>query len=210
VHNFGFEMMAAMGTQCLVGVATNFELEEMNLLDSDSYDPSKPEYIVPATQEEVEQANAVLLAQQIAKLGAHAARRRTGSKVVSHYQRVLSTLRSKEECTRSKLTSQLAQRRVRSEPSLLHLDEEVETSAMCGAVSEWLVAVPEESPAEFDDDEFLWTLDEGGHPAVQSVRSCPTWMRHSMTQLNSESRFSAQQFIGATPLDSEQLGFGFL
>merc|ERR1712217_594062 len=143
------------------------------------------------TEEEVEQANAVLLTQQIAKLEAHAARRQAGSKVVSHYQSVPSTLRSTEASTRSKLKHKFSHRRVRSEPTAV-LVAEVETAGRCRANSDWLLTVPEESAAEFENDMLRSNRDEGS-PVVCVVRSCQAWTHSSMSQLNAGLHCSEAQ-----------------
>jgi len=65
----------------------------------DEYDPRKPEYIAPATEEEVEETDAKLLAQQIRKLETFA--RRGGpmvekAQIIDHYVQVAQVLRSEE------------------------------------------------------------------------------------------------------------------
>merc|ERR1740122_511290 len=113
MNSLGFDVMALFGTQCLANAANSecdetIEMSELNSeseseSEEDLYDPSKPEFISPATPEEVEKIGALLLAKQIAKLEAHAARRGEDTKVVGHYQNVLSTLRSRRETIASKL-----------------------------------------------------------------------------------------------------------
>jgi len=69
--------------------------------EDDEYDPSSPQFIAPASLEEVESTNARMLAQQIAKLESYAARKRSSlntevasnDKVVHHYQSVLETMK---------------------------------------------------------------------------------------------------------------------
>merc|ERR1719343_191039 len=163
-------MMALFGTQCLDTLAIAADREQaisvsdedhreqaMSVSDEDVYDPSKPEFISPATPEEVEKMGAHLLAKQIAKLEAHAARRGHDTKVVGHYQNVLSTLRSRRDTIACKL-SQLG-RHTRSSPCLVQLDEG-QLRPRCGTGSDLLPVLLEETPAEFEDVPPL-DLDEG-------------------------------------------------
>jgi len=135
---FGVELISMLQSQCLEGGVAKFVIDELlqpegdaydlggdrcdslALFEDDPYDPSKPEYIAPATQEEVERVNAQLLAKQIAKLEAHTARRRRSSRpdVILHYQSVLNALRSREPVVRGALASDLAYRRTHSAPNL--------------------------------------------------------------------------------------------
>merc|ERR1719471_431106 len=84
----------------------------------DLYDPSNPEFIAPATQEEVAETNAKLLAKQIAKLEAYTARRKAESKVAAYYKNVVSTLRSREAAIGAMFKSQWSHKRARSQPDL--------------------------------------------------------------------------------------------
>jgi len=182
-NKLGFDMMALFGTQCLDTVAIIADREQaISVSDEDLYDPSKPEFISPATPEEVEKMGALLLAKQIAKLEAHAARRGENAKVAGHYQSVLSSLRSRRETTASKLTSQLG-RHARSAPCLVQLQEE-HSRPRCRAGSDLLPALSEETPAEFEDMPPL-DLDEGA-PRINAVRSIPMSAR-SMAQQPPES-----------------------
>mmetsp|Transcript_4583 Transcript_4583/g.17285 ORF Transcript_4583/g.17285 Transcript_4583/m.17285 type:complete len:213 (-) Transcript_4583:103-741(-) len=66
--------------------------------EDDAYDPRKPEYVVAATPEEIEEARTQLLQQQIAKLDSALAKsKHDGSRhqhVRRHYRRVLHELES--------------------------------------------------------------------------------------------------------------------
>jgi len=62
--------------------------------DDDPYDPAKPEYLLPATEEEVEAADSKLLGEQIDKLEAHLASRRANipEHVAQHYELILQEM----------------------------------------------------------------------------------------------------------------------
>merc|ERR1719195_866670 len=117
--------MALFGAQCLIDTANSERDETIDVSESDEdrYDPSKPEFISPATPEEVERTGELLLAKQIAKLQAHAARRRGDSNVTGHYHRVLGSLRSQRDTMGCKMMSQ-ASRHARSEPCLVQFQEQ--------------------------------------------------------------------------------------
>eukprot|EP00406_Dinophysis_acuminata_P066800 CAMPEP_0179279638 /NCGR_PEP_ID=MMETSP0797-20121207/36216_1 /TAXON_ID=47934 /ORGANISM="Dinophysis acuminata, Strain DAEP01" /LENGTH=216 /DNA_ID=CAMNT_0020988271 /DNA_START=119 /DNA_END=765 /DNA_ORIENTATION=+ len=71
--------------------------------DTDPYDPRKPEYVRPASPQEVDDRNAELLEQQIRKLETTIAKKKEipeaspkneGVEVVEHYEHVLGKMRS--------------------------------------------------------------------------------------------------------------------
>lgn len=193
---FGLEMVAMMGAQCFENwveslngdddeiVATDVEQDDDFEADSDPYDPSKPEYISPATQEEVDRTNAVLLAKQIAKLEAYATRRRAESRVARHYDTVLSSWRGSEAAAGGKPRSPLSGRRVQSEPSLVQL-EETFVRLRCHAASDGFAAMLEEcSPSSCAEEMPGFALHEEDSPVVSAVRGCPTPTIPSIAQLN--------------------------
>merc|ERR1740121_2700999 len=99
------------------------------MAELDDYDPRKPEYIAEATEEQVEQTNAHLLARQIAKLEAAAAhRKQRGCKVVKHYTSVVESLRDKEAAIMGefKRRGRFSHARVRSAPVRTRADSEEE------------------------------------------------------------------------------------
>mmetsp|Transcript_11712 Transcript_11712/g.27286 ORF Transcript_11712/g.27286 Transcript_11712/m.27286 type:complete len:243 (+) Transcript_11712:74-802(+) len=63
--------------------------------DNDPYDPRKPEYLKPATQKEVDEANFRLLEEQIARLEAAAANRAAEDPhITHHYESVVDEMRA--------------------------------------------------------------------------------------------------------------------
>merc|ERR1719410_285215 len=124
----GLEWFTAMAGHACTGVAAQPEFES-NIADMDDYDPRKPEYIAEATEEEVEQTNAHMLARQIAKLEAATAHRKErGCKVVAHYTNVVESLRDKEAAIigRFQRRGRFSHARVRSEPVMIRHDSEEE------------------------------------------------------------------------------------
>merc|ERR1719188_1099204 len=106
MNGFGLDLLAIFGTRCFDNAARSEGDEFIEVSsEEDLYDPSKPEFITPATPEEVKRTGELLLAKQIAKLEAYAARRRGDTKVVGHYHRVLGSLRSRRDAIGCKLTS---------------------------------------------------------------------------------------------------------
>lgn len=193
----GLDMVAMMGAQCFENVLANLNGDDDEIVtrsglpedddleaDSDPYDPSKPEYISPATQEEVDRTNAVLLAKQIAKLEAYATRRRAESRVARHYDTVLSSWRGGEAAAGGKPRSPLSGRRVQSEPSLVQL-EETSVRSRCHAASDGFAAMLEEcSPTSCAEEMPGFALDEDDSPVVSAVRGCSTPTIPSIAQLN--------------------------
>lgn len=185
MHIPGLELIRMMQSQCLKVddfMASEADAQDSSdldadlcdslALDEDPYDPSKPEYIVPATDEEVEQANAALLAKQIAKLEAHIARR-SEVKVIVHYLSVLRTLRNRERATGGSSDAQMAHRRSRSQPILCQTED---TSRRV----RWRAVTA--SFAEFDDESGDVHEDAGDNtrlvphaslPGVDDLWSCP-------------------------------------
>lgn len=177
MDKFGLDVLAMMGSQCQTSQVASIEHDDVAVTDEELYDPSNPENIAPATQEEVEKTNAMLLAKQIAKLEAYTARRRAESKIAAHYTSVVSTLRSREAAISAMFKSQLSHRRARSQPDLVQV-EEVGSALKCRANSEALAAVPEDVSAAFEEDLESLTPDDE-LPVVNVVRSCPTWLINS-------------------------------
>lgn len=212
MHKFGFEMVGIMGSQCINNVAASFQGEEiahdagsdLAKARADSYDPMKPENIIPATEEEVERANSILLSKQIAKLEAHAARRRSEPKVVLHYNSVVDTLRSREAMVGSKLRSKLSHRRIRSEPNFAYSDEAFGSSRRRADSDAPAPVIEEEAPLATVEEEFMATPDED-LPAVNIVRACATPVRASVAQMNRDCHVKlgllSAEVLAAAPAD---------
>merc|ERR1740121_2824238 len=122
----GLEWFAVMAGHACTGLAAQAEYES-TMAELDDYDPRKPEYIAEATEEEVEQTNARMLARQIAKLEAATAHRKEGGcKVVRHYANVVESLRDKEAAIIGKFQrrGRFSHARVRSAPVRTRADSE--------------------------------------------------------------------------------------
>jgi len=113
----GIDFLFAIGVQQCLGA-----LEGTREAKEEDYDPRKPEYIAPATPEEVERHNAHLLAKQIARLEASAmthskAAQLAHDKVAQHYQHVAETLKSKQVVLGGHARN-YSHVRIRSEPNM--------------------------------------------------------------------------------------------
>lgn len=153
---------------------------------ADEYDPSKPEFIATASQEEVDRTNARMLAQQIAKLEAHAAKRRQAGKAVSHYESVVESLKSRATMQRSGTGVQTTQ----SEPNLKSLGQLY--TGRRRVESEELPVVDEQGSGNPNGDEA---------PTVNAVPRCPRWT--PVGDLNKRPAWHPQGFAVAYPSADE-------
>jgi len=162
------------------------------------YDPSKPEFITPATLEEVEALDADLLAKQIARLERHASRRKSNPecRVASHYEHVASSLRGMEArlgCNRGK--TKRTHRRVVSAPDWPRPDEAVDRPR-CRSHSQALVSVSELPSEEEENEEgVLPPTAEEPEGGINDVRDGSTFLISSVTQLNKDSLSLLQRSV---------------
>jgi len=117
--------------------------------DDDPYDPRKPEYVLPASQDEVDATNSRLLEQQITKLEASLSKRRDNiaPQVLRHYEHVL------DEMCRSSCSSRSRHTRRRSDPSCTALETPAVQGLRSRACSDPLPGEPADL-VEVPDDSY--------------------------------------------------------
>merc|ERR1719336_1972148 len=98
VARTGLEWFIDLGGFACTGLSAQPEVDESTMAELDDYDPRKPEYIAEATEEEVEQTDANLLARQIAKLEAATAHRQERGGKVQEKRKIFSRSRPVGAC----------------------------------------------------------------------------------------------------------------
>lgn len=203
----GLEWFVVMGGHACTGLVAEPQVDESTMAELDDYDPRKPEYIAKATEEEVEQTDAHLLARQIAKLEAATAHRKErGGKVVRHYNNVVESMRDKEAAIMGKFKrrGRFSHARVRSEPVMIRHDSEEELQELArhtrrsDTFRHPLPELDEEDSILCDESAVVG--EEEDEPRVQLVRACPAWRAPVHDRLLSVPGATQQPLSGTTTL----------
>lgn len=160
--------------------------------EEDQYDPSNPEFIAPASQEEVDSTNAKLLEKQIAKLESYAARKRSAigpdlaksCKVVHHYQNVLNSMKTEVPAPRQR-SSLKGLRGIQSAPDLQLLGQFSESRPRHRVHSDELEDISEEHCPG------AWSSEDAGSPSVDEWPHGLHWgapTGHLIRQLSRDSQ----------------------